>query len=318
MPDIRDNKATKKPALGKGLNSLLGLNDQSAASPKSPTAKVVGGSGGASEIKVPPENLIRRISPDDIEPNPHQPRKVFNQDELLELANSLKVDGIVQPLIVAKSDRPNKYVLIAGERRWRASKLAGLGQIPVIVKDVTSDDMLRIALIENIQRADLNALEEAQAYASLINDFGLTQEQCAKKVGKDRVTVTNFLRLLTLPKEVQDDLLENRLTMGHGRALLSLEDKRLILRARDIVVKKKLSVRQTEQLCKRMKTGDPQKPGATAKTAADLEYLAENLRSHLRTKVKFSGTGARGRIEISYFSAAELERVLTLIGPGSL
>lgn len=312
MPEIRETKPTKKPVLGKGLNSLLGLNDTPDAPASGAPAPVM----SEADQKKLDANLIRRINPDDIEVNPHQPRKVFNQEELVSLSNSLKVDGIVQPLIVSRSEKPGKFTLIAGERRWRASKLAGLSEIPVIVKEVASDDMLRIALIENVQRADLNIIEEAQAYASLINDFGLTQEQCAKKVGKDRVTVTNTLRLLTLPKEIQDDLLENRLTMGHGRALLSLEERKLMLRARDIVIRKKLNVRQTEQICKRIKKGEGDKP--VARHSADLDYLAENLRSHLRTKVKLAGSGSRGRIEISYFSASELERILSLIGPNTL
>lgn len=315
---MSDKDKAPKKALGKGLNSLLGdVND-------APTGGKNAGEGAKpvlseSDTRRLADKMILRVSPDDIEANPHQPRKVFRQEDLVSLSNSLKIDGVVQPLIVSRSEKAGKYTLIAGERRWRASKMAGLQTVPVILKEVTSDDMLRIALIENIQRADLNVIEEAHAYASLINDFGLTQEQCSKKVGKERATVTNTLRLLTLPKEIQDDLLEERLSMGHGRALLSLEDKKLMLRARDIVVKKQLSVRQTEQLCKRIKKGDsPEKAASPIRASADLDYLAETLRSHLRTKVKLSGSGARGKIEISYFSASELERILGLIGSNPL
>lgn len=315
---MTDKEKAPKKALGKGLNSLLGDVNEGSAGGKSAgeAPKPVLSEADTRRLA---EKMILRVSPDDIESNPHQPRKVFRQEDLVSLSNSLKIDGIVQPLIVARSEKAGKYTLIAGERRWRASKMAGLQTIPVILKEVTSDDMLRIALIENIQRADLNVIEEAQAFASLINDFGLTQEQCSKKVGKERVTVTNTLRLLTLPKEIQDDLLEERLSMGHGRALLSLEDKKLMLRARDIIVKKQLSVRQTEQLCKRIKKGDsPEKAASPIRASADLDYLAETLRSHLRTKVKLSGSGARGKIEISYFSASELERLLGLIGSNQL
>lgn len=315
---MSDKEKAPKKALGKGLNSLLGDFDDAPAGGKS------AGTGAKpvlseSDTRRLADKMILRVSPDDIEANPHQPRKVFRQEDLISLSNSLKIDGVVQPLIVSRSEKAGKYTLIAGERRWRASKMAGLQTVPVILKEVTSDDMLRIALIENIQRADLNVIEEAHAFASLINDFGLTQEQCSKKVGKERATVTNTLRLLTLPKEIQDDLLEERLSMGHGRALLSLEDKKLMLRARDIVVKKQLSVRQTEQLCKRIKKGDsPEKAASPIRASADLDYLAETLRSHLRTKVKLSGSGARGKIEISYFSASELERILGLIGSNQL
>lgn len=304
-------RSMKRGALGKGLNALLGLNDlEEGAKALKETEEAKG-----TEAYT---NSVIRLHPGDIEPNPHQPRRIFNEEHLTALVQSIQVDGIIQPLIVAKGEKPGRFVLIAGERRWRAAQLAGLETVPAIVKNVASDDMLRIALIENIQRADLNAIEEAEAYASLINDFGLTQDQCAKKVGKERTTVTNALRLLQLPPEVQDDIMENRVSMGHGRALLSLEDKRKILRARDIVVKRGLNVRQTEQLCKNLKKQEGEPKEAPQPKSADMDYLAENLRSHLKTKVKLMGTGSRGKIEISYFSAAELERIVNLVGPGKI
>ena len=293
-------KGNKKGGLGKGLNSLLGFEDG--------VELDVSTSSKKSDHSA---NLID-IAVESIRPNPRQPRKIFHQEELQELSQSLKEDGVVQPLIVSKED--GQYTLIAGERRWRASKLAGFEKVPVLVKDVTPDEMLRIAIIENVQRSNLNAVEEAEAYAMLIKDFGLTQEECAKKVGKDRATVTNLLRILALPREVQDDLMEGLLTMGHGRALLSLADKQLILRARDIIVKKRLSVRQTEQLVKKIKKAGEEKAPGEIEENPDLEYLAESLRSFLRTKVRVAGNGSRGKIEISYFSAAELERLLRSIG----
>jgi len=298
---------SKRTALGKGFNSLLGLDSQGepAVDPK--------------EQEVDFSKAVIDIQLTDIEPNPHQPRKIFEDEALLSLSNSIQEDGVVQPIIVSKRSESGKYLLIAGERRWRASKIAGKTSIPALVKEGSSDTMLRVALIENIQRADLSIIEEAEAYQSLINDFGLSQEQCAKKVGKDRTTISNALRLLNLPSEIQDDLLDRRITMGHGRAILSLEDKKLMLRARDIVIKKALSVRQTEQLCRRFKKSDGGKVvdgGVTENSndAADLDYIADSLRAHLRTKVKVSGNGSRGRIEVSYFSAAELERVIQLLG----
>lgn len=304
---MSDKETGKRPALGKGFNSLLGLSDDELPRGGSISAKYTrSGQDGSAVLQVEVAS---------IEPNPHQPRKIFSDEALESLCNSIKEDGIVQPVIVSKGSKEGTYVLIAGERRWRASKMAGKTTIPAIVKEGSEESLLRIALIENIQRADLSIIEEAEAYQSLINDFGLSQEQCAKKVGKDRSTVTNALRLLSLPREIQDDLLDRKLTMGHGRALLSLEDKKAMLRARDIVVKKQLSVRQTEQLCKNFKL-EGQK-GAEAKSDsanADLEYLADAIRGHLRTKVKISGNGSRGKLEISYFSAAELERVISLIG----
>jgi ParB family chromosome partitioning protein len=301
---MTEKDAGKRPALGKGFNSLLGLANADLTP---------GSASGESGLK---GNSIVQLDVAAIEPNPHQPRKIFSDEALESLCESIKEDGVVQPIIVSKGPKDGSYILIAGERRWRASKMAGKTSIPALIKECSEEASLRIALIENIQRADLSIIEEAEAYQSLINDFGLSQEQCAKKVGKDRSTVTNALRLLTLPREIQDDLLDKKLTMGHGRALLSLEDKKAMLRARDIVVKKQLSVRQTEQLCKSFKL-DVQKAGGETKTEssnADLDYLADAVRGHLRTKVKISGNGSRGKLEISYFSAAELERVINLIG----
>ena len=251
-----------------------------------------------------------------IQPNPEQPRKVFIDEEIKNLAKSVSQDGVLQPLIVAPSDNhEGSYILIAGERRLRASKLAGLKKVPVIVKMSSKLDIFRIALIENIQRSDLNIIEEARAYEVLINDYGLTQEQCAEKVGKDRSTVANALRILSLPKPLHEDLCEHRITMGHARALLSLGSRELIMEARAIVLKKSLNVRRTEALCKSIIRNGTVR-GAIAKGSdpdPDLEYIADNLRTYFRTKVKISGGTQRGKIELSYFSASELERVLGLI-----
>lgn len=301
----------KRPPLGKGITSLLGNYDelQEDVSKHSPRQGAEHADQDKSKFKVV------EIPQDLIEVNPHQPRRIFKEEELRALAASIKVDGVIQPITVTASSSPGRYMLIAGERRLRASRMAGLEKIPAIVRGVMTDqEQLRVALIENIQRQDLNVVEEAEAYHSLIEDFGLTQEQCAEKVGKERSTVANILRILLLPKEVRDDLVENRLTMGHGRALLSLEDRKMILRARDIIIKKGLNVRQAEQLVKSYKSNQNTLAGGPTSDSADLEYLAEALRSALKTKVKISGTGGKGRIEIAYFSASELERLLSLLG----
>lgn len=306
------DKSRKRGALGKGFNSLLGLNEEEAKQtidqryPKTTTAHLE---------KTDLENQIRKIKVQAIEPNPHQPRKIFNDEALKSLVKSVKEDGIIQPLVVMKSEKPGKFTLIAGERRWRAARLSGLDTVPVIVKDMVPEDMLRIALIENIQRSDLNIIEEAEAYASLIRDFGLTQEQCSDKVGKERSTVANALRLLSLPRELQDDLMDNKLTMGHGRALLGLEDKKTMLRGRDLVIKKQLSVRQTENLVKNYrKNGEFQSASSDKKVDPNMDYIAESLRSHLRTKVKVVGNNSKGKIEVSYFNSSELERILNIMG----
>ncbi len=317
----RDKTPPRRGALGKGISSLLGNVDAD-----QPEAIETARRGKASQPPEPPtpaaerrqlEAEVVRLPMSAIESNPNQPRKVFEEGALKELAASLKQDGLLQPIVVSRTETPGKYMIVAGERRWRASKMAGFDSIPAIVKEGASEDMLRLALIENIQREDLNVIEEAEAYAALIRDYGLTQEQCADKVGKERSTVTNSLRLLNLPREIQDDVVEGRLTMGHGRSLLSLEEKKLMLRARDVVLRKQLSVRQTEQLCKTFRSGATKagdKPGQGLQNDADLNYVGESLRSYLHTKVRIAGNTSRGKIEISYFSAAELERILKLMG----
>ncbi|MEZ4742870.1 MAG: ParB/RepB/Spo0J family partition protein [Bdellovibrionota bacterium] len=315
----REKGNVKRGALGKGINSLLGDVDLSESNnnifseDNLDSASKSASNSTSSGMGV--DKRIFSIDPQLIDPNPQQPRRFFHDKDLQELCDSIKVDGVLQPLIVSKEDTESRYTLIAGERRLRASKMAGLKKVPVIIKNGASDDLLRLALIENIQRADLNVIEEAYAYQSLIADYGLTQEQCAQRLGKERSSIANAIRLLLLPKEVQDDVIESRLTMGHGRALLSLEDKKQILRVRDIILKKNLSVRQTEKLCKTVKSdGDTALQGSESNVPnPDLEYIADKLRSRFRTKVKLSGTGSRGKIEISYFSVAELERILGII-----
>jgi|LauGreDrversion4_2_1035121.scaffolds.fasta_scaffold83123_2 ParB family chromosome partitioning protein len=303
--------ATRRGALGKGISSLLGdISDDSTEAPTS-NSKL-----SEEKLKRKLEAEVVRLNVEEIDPNPQQPRKLFDDRALKELSDSLKIDGVLQPIVVTQAPQAGRYYVVAGERRLRASKLAGLTTIPAIVREGANTDLLRLALIENIQRADLNVLEEAEAYSALIKDYGLTQEQCADRVGKERSTVTNALRLLTLPREIQEDIVSTRLSMGHGRAILSLDDKKTMLRCRDIVIKKSLSVRQTEQLCKSfkspVKTSD-QKSSAI-KDEADLQYITESLRNYLHTKVRVAGSTGRGKIEISYFSAAELERLLKLMG----
>lgn len=305
MSEIKSGRLPqKREAIEKTLGTLLGIDQDDAA-----------GEPGRDSA-VPVQNVFE-IDIAQIHPNPRQPRKIFKDADLISLAQSLKQDGVIQPLVVSKDG--TGYMIIAGERRWRASQMAGFAKVPAIVKEVNPEEMLRIAIIENVQRSNLNVIEEAEAYALLIRDYGLTQDDCARKVGKDRSTVSNLLRILSLPQEIHDDLMNEKLTMGHGRAFLALEDKGLIMKARDIVLSRKLSVRQTEQLIKRMKRqgAAPELESERGVSSADLDYLADTLRSHLRTKVKLQGSGSRGRIEISFFSPAELERLLQLIGGGS-
>lgn len=325
----------KRVALGRGMSSLLGDFETMEKDQSSSASSKLTLSQPADSEKI--STLGFFVSPQDIAVNPRQPRKHFDDKKLLELSQSIKAEGILQPLIVTPLEEQvraslapgaqasAKYLLVAGERRLRAAMKAGLQQIPVVVKNLKSTDsaekdreILRFALIENIQRADLTIIEEAKALETLIKEGQLTQEECADQVGKDRSTVANTLRLLLLPQEIQQDLLEDRMTMGHARALLPIEDKKLMLRARDVILKKQLNVRQTEQLVRTMRTQAKELStldGASQQTQqADLEYLAQSLRSFFRTKVRLAGNGQRGRIEISYFSSSELERLLVLMG----
>ena len=293
MTDEVTSKPGRKGGLGKGLNSLLGV-DSSGAAGKSPRLSA---------------DSIVSVDVAKVKPNPDQPRKHFSEEQLQQLANSVLVDGIIQPLIVVKEGA--EYLIVAGERRWRAAKLAGLKKVPVLVKDLTQGEFLRLAIIENVQRSDLNVIEEAEAYATLIKELGLTQEECARQVGKDRSTISNAIRILGLPRRAKDELVQGTIAMGHGRALVGLDQPDKILDVLAVVIKKSLSVRQTELLVKKMKSGIET---ATDKDSdANLQYLAESLRGHLKTKVKLVGSGAKGKIEISYFSPSELERLLELI-----
>ncbi|OPL15984.1 MAG: chromosome partitioning protein ParB [delta proteobacterium ML8_D] len=248
-----------------------------------------------------------------IRPNPDQPRKHMDQDSLEGLARSIKEKGILQPLVVWEVD--GVYELIVGERRWRAAQKAGLKAVPVVIKDLSPDELLELALIENIQREDLNPLEEAMAYSRLINELGLTQSQVASKVGRERPTVANFLRLLQLPDYAKADLLDGRLSMGQARSLLMLEDPSSQKELRDQIIKKDLSVRQAEELARRLAKGR----GAVIRGQRedpDIRNLCEDLTRRLGYKVKIVQTTRGGRLEIRYRSVRDLERIIGLLNAG--
>lgn len=256
---------------------------------------------------------------DNIIPNKYQPRKEFDETNLEELAQSIKENGIIQPLIVT-ADSTNRYSLIAGERRLRASKLLGLSQVPVVIMDVDNEDsLLELALIENIQRTDLNPIEEAQAYRKLIEKFEYTQEQTAKRVGKQRSTITNLLRLLKLPQSIQDCISTGKLSEGHGRALIKLIDEPLKMNEiREMIIKNGLSVRQTEKIIKKLAITKPasQKIKTSASHEIPQSYqkaLITQLTNRLHSKVQIAQNGTRGKIEIEYYSVDDLERVVGLL-----
>ncbi|ABB33624.1 parB-like partition protein [Geobacter metallireducens RCH3] len=270
------------------------------------------GKGMAALLPVVEEEGKRYFSCpiEEIRPNRNQPRKTFTPDRLEELAASIREKGIIQPLVVRK--KGDHYELIAGERRWRAAQKAGLREVPVVIQDVSEDTALEMALIENIQREDLNAVEEAEAYHALMENFSLTQDELAKRVGKDRSTVANSLRLLKLPAELKKDIVEERLAMGHARAILALDTDLQMREARDAVVKGNLTVREAESLVKRLKGEQKPKPKvATVEVhAAD---LVEQLRRRFMTKIAVRKSGKGGKIEIAYGSRDELARIVDLL-----
>ena len=279
----------QKQALGKGLGALI--PDLSALDDKEKKAL------GINEIEL-----------DKIIPNEYQPRKVFNDEKMKELAASIKEQGVIQPVIVHRAG--GGYQLIAGERRWRASRLAGLKTIPALVKEATKRELLEMALIENIQREDLNPLEAAEAYKRLQDEFKLTQEDLAKRVGKERSTVTNFLRLLGLPKEIKQELATGALSMGHAKALLSLERVRDQMQVAVMIVKKGLSVREAEALAARLKNPPKEKK---ARLSHELKSVEEKLKKTLGTKVNIIAKSKGGRIVIEYYSTEELDRIIDKI-----
>lgn len=257
----------------------------------------------------------------EIIPNKYQPRTNFTKEALEELSDSIKEKGVIQPLIV-KSGEGGKYELIAGERRLRASKLAGLDTVPVVVMDVEDDDtLLELALIENIQRTDLNPIEEAEAYRKLIERFGYTQEETAQRVGKKRSTITNLLRLLKLPSSLQEDVVQGLLSEGHGRALIKLIDDPVTMNEiRDAIIKNGLSVRQTEKMIKKACSTSPTQSKTNKSTKAEEEIpvsytkaLITQMTNHLNSKVTISQNGSRGKIEIDYYSLDDLDRVTAMI-----
>jgi ParB family chromosome partitioning protein len=242
---------------------------------------------------------------DSISPNPYQPRQDFSDAELTELANSIKEKGVIQPILVSRTK--DGFQLIAGERRWRAAQKAGLDTIPAWVRDASPSEALELALVENLQRKDLNSIEEASAYQELMQRFDLTQEALSAKIGKDRSTIANLLRLLRLPQTFQQDLIQNRLTTGHARVIVSIESPSVQRTLRDLIVKKALSVRQTESLAKKLQT---QPKSQRIEADHYLNSLAKDLQRSLGTKVTITKQGKKGRIIIEYYSDGELDRLI--------
>ncbi len=283
----------KKSGLGRGLDALIpGWEETSVSGP------------GDKVVQVPIAN---------ISPNPHQPRKQFKPEALEDLANSIREHGIIQPLILIPAEEANHYTLIAGERRLRAAKIAELNEVPAIVRSATEQQQLEFAIIENVQREDLNPLERARAYESLLDGFSLTHEDIAKRVGKSRVSVTNTLRLLNLPPVVQKALLDSEISEGHARALLGLPNDRSIESALDSVVSLNLNVRQTEALVSKL-IGKSPRPTSPTPRSPEIEDLENKLRQFFHTKVNLTKGTHGGTISIAFYSDEELNNILDSLG----
>lgn len=247
----------------------------------------------------------------EIRPSQFQPRKRFNDKKLEELTASIRARGVLSPVIVRQA--PGGYELVAGERRVRAAERAGLQHVPAVVREISNAEMLEVALIENLQREDLNPIEEAEVYRRLTEEFGLSQEDVATRVGRDRASISNTLRLLKLPQKVQADVIEGTLSAGHGRALLALESRDLQLKARQAVIEGDLSVRATELLVKRLKATPAGQRRILSRQAPELARAEDQLRRALATKVRIVRTGRRGRIEVEFYSEEDLDRLVQKI-----
>lgn len=319
----------KKGGLGKGLDSLIPDSGIKKEPKKQVVKEIIKEVPVVKEvikevpvikevevIKEVPAQQILRVS--EIEPNRNQPRKQFNEEALEELAESMKQVGIIQPLIVQKRD--GYYEIIAGERRWRAAKLAGIKEVPVVIKEYSNQEIMEIALIENIQRQDLNPIEEAQAYKQLIEEYNLRQEQVAERVSKSRSAITNTMRLLKLEERVQQMLIDGSLHSGHARALLGIADPEHQYETAAYVAEHGLSARETEQLVKKLQAPKtPKKEKTAVPVNEDIFYrqAEEQLKQHIGTKVVLKNkANGKGKIEIEYYSLEELERIMDVIQKG--
>lgn len=298
--------AVKRNGLGKGLDSLIPNKAVKPATDENKNVKKE-----ENTVKTP-ENGEIMVKINEVEPNRDQPRKDFDEDALMELADSIKQFGILQPLIVQK--KKNYYEIIAGERRWRAAKLAGLKEVPIIVKNYTNQEIVEISLIENIQRENLNPIEEAMAFKRLLEEFNLKQDEVAERVSKSRTAVTNSMRLLKLSERVQQMIVDDMISTGHARALLAIDDEEQQYMLANKIFDEKLSVRETEKLVKALK--NPKKEVKKEKQEHTFVYtnLEEQMKNIIGTKVSVSPkANGKGKIEIEYYSEEELERIYDLI-----
>ena len=304
--------AVKRNGLGKGLDSLIPNKSDKLTKPE--TKK------NNSEVKVSPAKKIKEdpkaseilLKINQVEPNRDQPRKEFDEDALLELADSIKQFGVLQPLLVQK--KKDYYEIIAGERRWRAAKLAGLKEVPVLIKSYTDQEIVEISLIENIQRENLNPIEEAMAFKRLLEEFHLKQDEVAERVSKSRTAVTNSMRLLQLSDKVKQMIIDDMISTGHARALLAIEDEEQQYLLATKIFDEKLSVRETEKLVKSLKNPKKEVKKTTPEHQFIYNDIAEKMKSIMGTKVNINAkANGKGKIEIEYYSEEELERIYDLM-----
>lgn len=291
--------APKKKGLGKGLDALFANTEIN--------TKEIEISNTAENV----ENGISYININNIKPNEGQPRKTFDEEKIVELADSIQEHGLIQPIVLRKADKG--YEIVAGERRWRACRKAGLKEVPCIIKELTDEENMLIAIIENMQREDLNPIEEAEGLNQMIVTYGLTQAEVSKSVGKSRPYITNVLRLLKLPEEVRAMVSNGELSSGHARAIVGVSGKDAQIKIAEKIVKEGISVRETEKLIK--ETDAPAKRPAKrrAEKNADVKRVEEDLKAVLGTRVNLAQSGKKGKIEIEYYSREELERLIELL-----
>ena len=318
----KEPERNPRKVLGKGLSALLPQRQAPTTEILQPTPPTAAGAALAPAKPVLPENFeeFHNIPLDEIQPGEEQPRDVFDNDKIGELSQSIKVHGVLQPIVVYR-DKENRYRIIAGERRWRAARMAGLAEIPALVRTVDRDSLLELSLIENIQREDLNPIEIATAFHGLANHHGLSHEQIAERTGKERSTVTNFLRLLKLGERAQQELKNGAISVGHARALLNLENQQEQSRLCDEIISRKLSVREIEALVKKLTEQPVAAPAPVikekpeeAKVDPNVKAALEELEMALGTKVKMVPSSATaGRLEIQYYSQEDLDRIYAAI-----
>ena len=294
----------KKSGLGKGLDALIPAGNKKTVVKKDSEPVII--------EKIVEKKGVETLKITEVEPNREQPRKNFNEDALLELADSIKQYGVIQPLIVQK--KADHYEIIAGERRWRAAKMAGMKEIPVIIKDYTDQQVMEISLIENIQREDLNPIEEAMAYKNLMEEFHLKQDEIAEKVSKSRTAVTNSMRLLKLDKRVQQMMIDDMISAGHARTLITIEDPDAQYNIATKIFDEKLSVRETEKLVKLLQKPEVKKEKVEKVNSFIYKDIEEKMKAILGTKVTVDHkSNNKGKISIEYYSNEELERILYLL-----